>query len=509
MAILDGQNYFIMKSAYIYVRVSTDEQMRRGYSLIEQEARLLQYCKANNILVEDIYREDYSAKDFNRPEWKKLIKSLKRNKNRSTVTILVLKWDRFSRNILFAYQMLDLLKKLNINVEAIDQPIDFTVPESTVMLAIYLSIPEAENCRRSKNTSDGIRRARKLGRWPSKAPIGYLNTTDQDGKKIIVIKQPEADHIRWAFQQMSTGSYSIGKLNKIAWLNGFKCRKNNLWRILHNPIYCGLISLKANQDEGFQILRGIHEPLISEQLFNEVQTLLASRRRFRGKSYREKAEFPLRGFLDCPYCARKLSASISQGRHAKYRYYHCCTPRCKGRFRAETLEMSYETELKKFTLTPAALKLLKVVLEDENIFTLRKSLLANRTSLLYEVSTEEIFISKVRKHFVEDKIDHEDFLSLKKENKEKLKFLNERLLKIEEEIKRNEITLKESVNITCNLSISYKNLDIEGKRFLINLFSPSSIDKVSRNLNGLEVDPSLKPIIFQRKESAKIKSTHL
>lgn len=81
--------------------------------------------------------------------------------------------------------MLDLIKKLNVNVEAIDQPIDFTVPEGTVMLAIYLFIPEAENSRRSKNTSDGIRRARKLGRWPSKAPIGYLNTTTQMERKLL------------------------------------------------------------------------------------------------------------------------------------------------------------------------------------------------------------------------------------------------------------------------------------------------------------------------------------
>jgi|GEM_PF-2846241 len=63
-----------MKSAYMYVRVSTDEQMCQGYSLIEQEERLLQYCEFNSIQITGIFREDYSAKDFNRPEWKKRIK---------------------------------------------------------------------------------------------------------------------------------------------------------------------------------------------------------------------------------------------------------------------------------------------------------------------------------------------------------------------------------------------------------------------------------------------------
>jgi site-specific DNA recombinase len=62
-----------MKSAYLYIRVSTDEQKRKGYSLPEQEDRLLKYCEYNNIKVKGIYREDYSAKTFKRPEWQVML----------------------------------------------------------------------------------------------------------------------------------------------------------------------------------------------------------------------------------------------------------------------------------------------------------------------------------------------------------------------------------------------------------------------------------------------------
>ena len=51
-----------MKSAYLYVRVSTDEQKRKGYSLPEQEDRLLKHCDHCGIVVKGIYREDFSAK---------------------------------------------------------------------------------------------------------------------------------------------------------------------------------------------------------------------------------------------------------------------------------------------------------------------------------------------------------------------------------------------------------------------------------------------------------------
>ena len=54
-----------MNSAYLYVRVSTDEQKKKEFSLIEQEDRLLKYCEMHRIKVKGIFREDFSAKDFN------------------------------------------------------------------------------------------------------------------------------------------------------------------------------------------------------------------------------------------------------------------------------------------------------------------------------------------------------------------------------------------------------------------------------------------------------------
>lgn len=96
--------------------------------------------------------------------------------------ILFIKWDRFSRNIEYAYEMIGKLRKYKTTAMAIDQPIDFSVPESTVMLAVYLAIPEAENTRRAQNTSSGLRRAKLMGRYPNKAPMGFINVTLMDGK---------------------------------------------------------------------------------------------------------------------------------------------------------------------------------------------------------------------------------------------------------------------------------------------------------------------------------------
>ncbi|MCX8526454.1 hypothetical protein OF897_21280 [Chryseobacterium formosus] len=99
--------------------------------------------------------------------------------------------------------MQGILRCLNTKPFAIDQPIDFDIPKSIVMLTAYLSIPEAENNRRGRNASDGMRRARKMGRWPRRAPMGYINLSTQEGRKIMKPKQPQADLIKWASKLLS------------------------------------------------------------------------------------------------------------------------------------------------------------------------------------------------------------------------------------------------------------------------------------------------------------------
>lgn len=198
-----------MNSAYLYVRVSTEEQKRKGYSLPEQENRLLKYCKYNNIEVKGIYREDFSAKNFNRPEWKELFSEVKKKSGEGDKNILFLKWDRFSRNVECAYEMIRKLRKYKTTAMAIEQPIDFSVPESAVMLALYLAVPEAENTRRAQNTSNGMRRAKLLGKYPNKAPMGFTNVTLMDGKKAIVPKEPEAEIIKWIFHQAAQNNHRI------------------------------------------------------------------------------------------------------------------------------------------------------------------------------------------------------------------------------------------------------------------------------------------------------------
>jgi site-specific DNA recombinase len=70
-----------IQKAILYIRVSTDEQAEKGYSLKHQEEKLLFYCQQYRIEISGTYKEDHSAKTFSRPEFAKLLAVLKKKSN--------------------------------------------------------------------------------------------------------------------------------------------------------------------------------------------------------------------------------------------------------------------------------------------------------------------------------------------------------------------------------------------------------------------------------------------
>ena len=358
-----------MKVADLYIRVSTDEQADKGYSQRSQEELLRKYCEINHITIRRVIFEDHSAKTFNRPEWKKYLLELKKYKGQADV-VLFLKWDRFSRNAGDAYQMINVLRKLGVEPQAIEQPLDLSIPENKMMLAFYLAAPEVENDRRALNVIHGMRRARKEGRYMGLAPIGYVNKTDEAGKKYIEPVEPQAGILRWAFETLADGQLNTEQVFNMAKVKGFTATKSLFWFAIRNPVYCGKIFIPKYKDEESRFVKGLHEPIISEALFYEVQDVLDGRKRH----YRLKAvsnvSLPLRGFLTCSEngCDKILTGSASKGHTKHYAYYHCsraCTnPNKPCRLRADSINDQFLYEIKKYIPRPEMVDLYKVSLTE-------------------------------------------------------------------------------------------------------------------------------------------------
>ena len=121
-----------MQTVIIYTRVSTDEQAEKGYSLADQQSRLEKYCDAKGYEIAKHFQDDHSAKTFNRPEFNNLLDYIRKHKG-LVKKLLVVKWDRFSRNMELSMNMISTLMRLGVAVEAIEQPLDESVPENLLM----------------------------------------------------------------------------------------------------------------------------------------------------------------------------------------------------------------------------------------------------------------------------------------------------------------------------------------------------------------------------------------
>jgi site-specific DNA recombinase len=345
-----------MKNVILYFRVSTDEQADKGFSLRDQEQKLLNYCNSNNLNVLAVFKEDHSAKTFNRPEFKKLLLFVKNNKSK-VQQLLFTKWDRFSRNTTESYNKIKDFNELGIIVNAIEQPLDLSIPEQGLMLAVYLSMPEVENHRRSLNVIAGMRRAFKEGRYVVSPPKGYDMGRDDQNKPILVPNN-DATFIKEGFELLSKGIYSQKEVLQRLTKKGFKTSKSAFGRIIRNPIYHGDIYLKAFKDEPEQTIKGIHEPLISKTIFNTVQYHIdGGKKQYKVAHKKVNEKFPLKDFVLCPNCHKPLKASSSKGRNKYYSYYHCAKP-CNTRYKAENVENWFSNFLGGISLNTNTRKLL-------------------------------------------------------------------------------------------------------------------------------------------------------
>ncbi|MCX2476045.1 recombinase family protein [Pedobacter sp. MC2016-05] len=464
-----------MQVADLYVRVSTDEQTK-GYSPRSQEAVLREYCQLKHIEVRSVFYEDYTAKHFNRPEWNKIMVLLRRQKNKTNL-MLFTKWDRFSRNASDAYQIINTLKKLGVEPQAIEQPLDLTIPENKMMLAIYLTAPEIENDRRGLNTKAGIRQAKKEGRYMGKAPRGYINETSKTGKKFITIKEPEASIMRWVFNEMAEGLYSAESIMRRANEKGLGIDKNTYLINLRNPVYCGKIRVPQHLDEPAHLVQGLHEPLISEELFFKVQDIMDGRSKvIRGLPIATPKDLPLRNFVKCNKCARMLTGSASKGRKT-YRVYYHCRSSCGIRYRAEDINNAFIDELTKFIPRPGYAELFKASII--NAYNEKDSAIKNETrDLIDKIDTATKKTKTARELMLSNDLEPSEYRKVREEMGLTIARLESRLNEVRM-LNTTPINIKQivemAVNVLCELDSLFELANNEAKRYLIGLLFPEKL----------------------------------
>ena len=356
------------KNVIIYCRVSSDEQ-KKGSSLEVQEERLVRECERMGYNIIDIpHWEDESGKTFaKRPIITNILKYIKTHSNEVDM-LLCLRWNRFSRKLSQATNKIDELReKYDVEVNTIEEPINYDAALWTTQIGMYLGQAESDNLTRSKGTKDGIHGTLEKGKWPNKAPKGYKNKHVTDENGFVVDKYVDIDPgvgpvIRKVFIEIAKGVEAPCYIRRKLCPN---ILESTFLEMIRNPFYKGKVFVPEYNGKPEHYVKGIHTALIDEETFDKVQEILDGKKKHTPKLTKPiNPDLYLRKFLVCPICGHALTGSESKGNGGKYAYYHCCHDGKHLRKRADEVNEGFARYVSCLTLNEEVLSLYKEVLTD-------------------------------------------------------------------------------------------------------------------------------------------------
>ncbi len=492
-----------MQNAIIYTRVSTDEQADKGFSLSHQKAVLELHCNLKGHTILKHFQEDYSAKNFDRPEWKKLLLYVKANK-KNIDGLLFTRWDRFSRNTEEAYRVIREFKALGIEVNAIEQPLDTSQPDSKVMLGIYLILPEVENDKISIRTKEGMRRAMKEGCYTGTAPMGYLHHRTEEGKSTLKPNPEIAPIIKKIYQEYATGIYSAEEIRK-KYYSKLKVSKNGILHVLKNPVYCGKVVIGEWKKEDKMVVEGLHEAIVDKRTFEKVQHI------FLGKQVTAVLEpkqineiLPLRGFLLCPACGRTLTGSGSKGRNGSRYYFYHCNPPCRERYKFSDVHQILESLLKEFVINEDCKEVYKKVL-DKTFKTEAGDRETELKSLKREINKLQVRLDSIEEKFFDDQIDVKTYNVMKRKTETQVANLKGEVETISAIEKDFEEHLKKGITFLQKVDTLYTNAPAPIKKKILTSLFPEKLLFQTTHFQTPQIDEFISYILLKNKKLKYLK----
>lgn len=287
-----------------------------GFSVPFQQARVEQLAKERQFEIRDVITDVHSAKQVGRPGFARLLEYLETHPE--VRDILVHRVDRLIRN---HYEYGLIVEQLGVRVHSVIEPTEDNAAGRlmhgmNVVVAKYHSDNLAQEVRKGQSAKFAA------GGCVGRAPVGYLNIPRTCTQKAhVVVDSVTAPLVRLMFERFAKGTRSLKSVANELFALGLKTRtglpfpSERIWSLLQHPFYVGRVRY------GTETRPGLHEAIISEELWNEVQAVVRARSRLHGE--KGKKFFLLRGLLTCVTCGCKLTAED----HPKGSYYRCVPDR--------------------------------------------------------------------------------------------------------------------------------------------------------------------------------------
>lgn len=390
---------------FTYCRKSSEDSHRQIASIGDQINSLSNLAKNEGLkIAHKPFTEERSAKDPGRPIFNEVLDRIEKGEANA---LLCWDIDRLYRNPVDEGRLRWLLQKGTIQV--IRTPYRSFYPEDAgLLMGVEGGRATDYVIRLSKNVKRGLNSKAMRGWRPSGGPIGYLNVGIEKGSKTIASDPDRFPLVRRMWDLFLTGTYSVREIRDLAaneWglrtlqrrrIGGKPLSMSHMYNIFADSFYYGYYPWKDPETGEERMIKGNHEPMITEAEYWRAQTLLGKK----GKIKPRTREFAFTGLIHCGECGGSVTAEekhqlICTGCKFKfayenkvacpkcetpieemkgptilhYTYYHCIkktNPNCTQKtIRLEDLEDQFKAELAKITIDEDYLQVALDYLRDK------------------------------------------------------------------------------------------------------------------------------------------------
>ena len=401
------------KIAGLYIRVSTEDQAREGFSLKEQEKRLRAMCEYKGYEVYKVYKDSgISAKTGNyRPAFEELLQDIK---DKKCNTIVVLKLDRLTRSVYDWENILKFLEENDAYLDCANDDINTTNANGKMISRILTSVSQQEIERTSERTKVGLAGAIKEGHIPARAPLGYKHIDKKlvpdPLTKDIVIRIYDLYFEGKSYYNIATIFNEEQILGKTNW------KDTGILRIISNEVYKGdyVHGKRTNHPTYYE---NVVEPIISKEMWENCQV----QKKKNQKNYMRTQTYIFLQKLKCPKCGRILAGGASHKiKSDKWYFYYRCE-NCKNNIHEDKIEDKIKN-------------LLADILEYDNVVNefflpVLKSKVDNpKEQLEKELKNLNNKKERIRKAYIDELFTEEEFKEESKIIENQIEMINSKLL---------------------------------------------------------------------------------
>ena len=401
----------------LYLRVSTEDQAREGFSLPEQKERLETFCKFKGYEIVDYYEDaGISAKTGNyRPEFERLKEDIK---SKRINTIIALKLDRITRSIFDWEKLMTFLDENDAYIDCANDEVNTTNANGKMISRLLMSVSQNEIERTSERTKFGLAGAIKQGHLPSQAPLGYKH----ENKKLVIDYSTKDVVVRIFELYYNGNSYQTisNILNEEQVLGKTNWRDSTITAILENEVYKGdFVHGKRTKHPTYY--ENVVEPLVSKEMWEDCQ----AQKKKNSRAYQRTLTYLFLQKIHCPRCNNLMGGKATKKKNGNVYYYYYCND-CKINLKENIIEEYFENFINEIVEYDSVVNQFFLPMIKQK-FDEPKELLEK------ELNKQNAKLDRIRKAYISGAFDLEEY------NAEK-KIVDEAISKIQSELNTTNIT---------------------------------------------------------------------